>query len=325
MVNKALLVGNNYYDQFALKNCINDVKQMKRLLAENADGSKNFDVATLLGEHATRSNIRRGLRDLFKSNCDIALFYFSGHGIDDDNDGFIVSSDFAEYDYGISMPEIVKFVNRSKAKNKIVILDCCYSGFLGTSGIIGDESILSPGTIIMSASRKDESASDGPDGENGLFTGLFLEALDGAASDLFGNTPPSSIYSFIDKALGPWEQRPIFKSNVDSFISLRQNEPSIPLAAMKKITSFFQSRDSHFCLNPSFEPTNYPGSKDRHHEPYRTEENIKKFSILQLYYRYGLIKPIEEKNMYETAMNSQSCGLTKLGKYYFDLVKKNKI
>ena len=118
MNNKALIIGIDKYKDCELHSCEKDANDISYLLQENYDGTKNFDVKTLLNEQATRANIRRNLRELFKHNCDIALFYFSGHGYDDENDGFIVSSDFAIDDYGISMPEIIKFVNRSKAKNK---------------------------------------------------------------------------------------------------------------------------------------------------------------------------------------------------------------
>ncbi len=325
MNNKALIIGIDKYKDCELHSCEKDANDISNLLQENYDGTKNFDVKTLLNEQATRANIRRNLRELFKHNCDIALFYFSGHGYDDENDGFIVSSDFAIDDYGISMPEIIKFVNKSKAKNKIVILDCCYSGFAGSTGIIGDESLLSEGTIILSASRKDETAAGGRYGQNSVFTGLFIEALDGAASDIFGNTSLSSIYAFIDRALGTWEQRPIFKSNVDSFISLRKNKPSISNKEIKQITNLFSEKNEVLKLDPSYEPTNYDGSRDRHHEPYFIEENGKKFEILQLYNKNGLVVTIEEKNLYETAMNSKNCKLTKLGMYYYDLVKSKKI
>lgn len=223
------------------------------------------------------------------------------------------------------MPEIIKFVNKSKAKNKIVILDCCYSGLAGSTGIIGDESFLSNGTIIMSASRKNEVAVGGLYGENSVFTGLFIEALGGAASDVFGNTTPSSIYAFIDRALGSWQQRPIFKSNVESFISLRKNEPKIAITEIKKITELFPNKNESILLDSSYEPTNFKGSKDRNHEPYFKKENGEKFRILQLFNRNGLVVPCEEENMYETAMNNKTCQLTKLGKYYYELVKNKKI
>ena len=325
MANKALIIGIDDYPNAKLNACVNDARRVASLLETNSDGSLNFDVSLLLNESATRAKIRKNIRELFKSDNDIALLYFSGHGVDDSNDGFIVSYDYQIDDYGISMPEIMKFVNKSKAKNKVVIFDCCYAGFAGTSGLIGDDSIIGEGTIILTASRKNETSSIEPGDDNSLFTKLFIEALRGGASDLFGNTTPSSIYAFIDKALGSWEQRPVFKSNVVSFVSLRKNEEIIKISEMKKITSIFKNRDACLSLDPSYEVTNFEGSIDRNYPPYRDESHCKVMKLLQLYNRNGLVIPVGEDSMYEAAMKSKGCKLTMMGQYYYDLVKKKRI
>ena len=325
MSRKALCIGINKYKDHPLKVCVNDANEVAKLLEKNEDGSKNFTVKSLLDKEATRANMRKAIRELFKNSDDIALLYFSGHGVDDDNDGFIVSCDYKEDDYGLSMPEIIKFVIKSKCKHKIVIFDCCNAGFAGSTGVIGDQSVLSDGTIILTASRKDEAARIRRGETNSVFTKLFLQALEGAASDIFGNTSPSSIYAFIDKALGEWDQRPFFKSSVESFISLRQNKPKIDVIVLKRITDHFFTKNRVKKLDPSYEKTNFIGSMDRTVAPYKNENNCAAFEDLQAYYKNGLIEPVEESNMYETAMKSKHCRLTKLGQYYYDLVKSEMI
>ena len=39
------------------------------------------------------------------------------------------------------------------------------------------------------------------------------------------------MYLHIDQTLGPWEQRPIYKANVQMFVTLRSVAPKIPLDA----------------------------------------------------------------------------------------------
>lgn len=52
---------------------------------------------------------------------------------------------------------------------------------------------------------------------------LLVEALYGGAMNLLGEVSPGSIYSYIDRSLGAWdEQRPLFKANISSFVSLRK-------------------------------------------------------------------------------------------------------
>ena len=56
--------------------------------------------------------------------------------------------------------------------------------------------------------------------DHGLFTSLLLEALKGGAADITGHITPGGIYAYIDKALGPWEQRPVFKTKCNSLYTL---------------------------------------------------------------------------------------------------------
>lgn len=94
---------------------------------------------------------------------------------------------------------------------------------------------------------------------------------------------------------------------------------------MKKGLKLFSNSESVLTLNPSFEPTNFEESKDRHQKPYCNKENCDKFRLLLELYKSGLVAPVEAPNMYETAMQSKTCKLTKLGQYYKELSLKDKI
>lgn len=91
-----------------------------------------------------------------KGEADISLFYFSGHETDL-IDGKLVTPDFTGMDAGVSMSEILSIANKSKSKNKIIILDCCFSGKFGENNITNsNESILASGFTIITASNRDE-------------------------------------------------------------------------------------------------------------------------------------------------------------------------
>jgi hypothetical protein len=60
---------------------------------------------------------------------------------------------------GVSMDDIRKFANLSKAKDKVVILDRCHSGAFGSPTITGSNvAQLSEGLSVLTASRDTESA-----------------------------------------------------------------------------------------------------------------------------------------------------------------------
>jgi hypothetical protein len=150
---------------------------------------------------------------------------------------------------------------------------------------------------------------------SGVFTSLVVDALKGGAADIRGNISPGSLYAYVDEALGAWDQRPIFKTNVSSFTPLRKIPPKIPFETIRKITKYFLTPDSEYFLDPTYEDT----------EPTAVEENIKIFKDLQKFQSVGLVVPVDAEFMYFAAINSKSCRLTALGYQYWRLVNEKKL
>lgn len=318
---KALLIGIDKYDKAPLYCCVKDVNDLNNVISYNYDSSLNFFVKQITDEEATRKNVRSKIKQLFEGEGEVALFYFSGHGIDDSNDGLIVTIDYEEDDYGIRMTEILEYANKSRYKYKIIILDCCHSGYFGSPGIIGDKSYLGDGVVIMTASKRDQVSFEV--NGHGVFTNLLIDSLNGGAADILGRVTPGSIYSYIDQALGAWQQRPLFKANISSFVSLKLCCPSIDLNSLKMCLKLFSNDNEIYALNPSYEKTNYPNSPHDHYEPYSVEENVKIFTNLQKLNRIGLVVPVGSEDMYFAAMKSKGCALTSLGKHYWKMANEH--
>ncbi|WP_264928212.1 caspase family protein [Paenibacillus sp. LS1] len=316
MMRKALIVGIDDYGDASLSGCVNDATTMSTILERNADGSPNFAIMSITSPPlgVTRQNLRQSLNQLFLGDCDVALFYFAGHGLINESGGFIVTSDYDAYDEGISMDEILKLANKSKAKDKIIILDCCHSGTLGNISTDGSNSTqLNDGVTILTACRPYESAME--NNGQGLFTSLLIDALYGGAADIRGYITPGGLYAYVDAALGPWDQRPMFKTNVSRFTRIRTVPPQIPFDVLRKLTDYFTDAQSEHDLDPTYEDTT----------PDANPENVQKFKHLQKYVAEGLVKPVGEDHMYYAAMNSKSCKLTALGYHFWRLVKEGKI
>lgn len=324
---KALIVGINSYDKAAqLISCENDAAVVTEVLGLHADGRRNFTIIQPKKDIKTKGGLLEEIKTLFAGNTETeaALFYFSGHGGYDSssNDGFIVTSDCTP----IFMREILAVVNASKCRNRIVILDSCHAGAMGN---ITSIAALNEGVTILSASKSDESSFDGP--EHGVFTSLLLDALRGGAADLTGHVTAGGVYAYIDKALGPCGQRPVFKTNTAQFVPLREAEPPIDRRILRKLSNYFSTPADNYQLNPSFEFTNIKGSVHRNREPYALEENVAVFKDLQALNRVGLVSPncddlpTEERHMYFAAMESKSCKLTPIGRFYWQLANDNKI
>lgn len=149
--------------------------------------------------------------------------------------------------------------------------------------------------------------------------------MQGGAADLRGHISPGGVYTYIDQALGAWEQRPVFKTNVTRFTSLRTINPQVPLSTLRKILDYFPIPQQEFSLDPSYEDTN---SKIVEHdviEPYAQDENVAIFKNLQKLQSVGLVVPVDSEYMYFAAMESKACKLTSLGYHYWRLVKDKRI
>ena len=320
---KALCVGiDSYKTANDLYGCVNDANAVKSALERNGDDTLNFDVklmcATSEETYITRNDLKDAVIELFKNDADIAVLYYSGHGSYDSLGGYLCTSEITRPDEGISLDDIMGIVGKSPVKNKIIILDSCFSGTMASNYNMPEYSQLKAGTTILAACGDKQYATE--KNGHGVFTSLLVEALYGGAMTLLGDVSPGGIYAYIDRSLGAWEQRPVFKANISSFISLRKNSPQIPLAELRKITEIFPAPSYEYKLDPTYEP-------DKHESVDKTvnKEHEKIFALLQKYVKLNLVIPIGSDHMYYAAINSKSCKLTVQGQHYWNLVNKNRV
>ena len=321
----ALIVGINYYQHGSpLFGCVDDAYEVKAVLARHDGGAVNFDCQLLTSSSASdcvnRGNLKDKIEKLFRVEAEIALFYFAGHGHIESTGGYLLATDSRRGDDGVPLAEILILANDSPARNKIIILDSCHSGIAGTAPTGGQLASLSEGLTVLTASTKDQYATEA--NGRGVFTALLVDALSGSASNLTGDITPGSVYAHIDQSLSAWEQRPVFKTNVKQFVSLRKVCPPIPTSDLQRIIEFFPSPGFEFPLDPTYEPE----MKGREPElPPPSPENTRTFAILQKYNRLNLLVPVNAPHMWNAAMESKACKLTTLGEHYRRLVEKHRI
>ena len=320
---KALCVGIDCYSIFNdLAGCVHDANAVKAALERNGDGTRNFDVrlmcATSESTYITRGALKDAVEDLFRSDVEIALFYFAGHGSLDACGGYLCTSENSRIDDGFSLNDLMQYVAKSPAHNKIIVLDSCHSGAVAGVPSMPNYSALGNGTTILAACGPREGAAE-YDG-HGVFTALFTEALYGGSMTLLGDVTPGSIYAYIDRSLCAWDQRPIFKANISSFVSLRKCAPLIGVAELHKLTEFFETPYYEYPLDPSYEP-------DKHEVEDKAvnKEHEEIFALLQKYVKLNLVVPYGEEHMYYAAIHSKGCKLTVQGQHYWYMIKKGTI
>ena len=185
----ALVVGNDAYtDQSVLRNAVNDARAVASAL-----GEVGFAVTRV--ENADRARLTSALSAFAGSlrGDDVALFYFAGHGVQVDQENYLMPTDYAgrsssalRFD-AVSASDVQEMLGRARVA--MLVFDACrnnpYRGVRGGRGLAPMEA---RGTLIAYAAGAGQVASDGPGASNGLFTSKLVEALRApglTAADLF--------------------------------------------------------------------------------------------------------------------------------------------
>lgn len=177
----ALVIGNaNYAGAAPLQNTVNDARAVTATL-----GELGFQVQT--GENLDGIALDRAINTFVEglSAGDVALFYYSGHGMELSHENYLIPVDFRARDeaeakhqsYSASL--LLERLEARKPRLTIIILDACrnnpFRGARGGGGLAAMEA--GAGVYIAFATAPGRTASDNPGGRNGLFTRRLVEAL----------------------------------------------------------------------------------------------------------------------------------------------------
>ncbi len=193
----AVLVGINEYDDPAygqLHVCVKDVKAVhQRLISAGFDQDCVRLLTDFSGNLPTRLNILEALTVIASATGpdDLLLFYFSGHGIEVDDQSYLVSSDAKQVvirDSAVPIVRVKEIVKDASARAKVIILDACHSGArIGSKGAaklmseafrrhVFDEA---EGIAILSSCKQGEVSYEWNAQERSVFTHFMLKALEG--------------------------------------------------------------------------------------------------------------------------------------------------
>lgn len=320
---KALIVGINDYPTAPLRGCVNDANKMEEALKKHQDSSRNFDCKKLIAptQSITKASLKKNVEELFAFQTDIALFYFSGHGTENNLGGYLVTQDATTYDEGLSMQEVLTLANISKAHEVVIILDCCYSGVFGSVPALSSSGVnLREGISVLTSSSASQTSIEV--GGNGIFTKLVYEALQGGASDVLGNVTVASVYAYADQILGAWDQRPLLKSHVSKLLPIRKCNPQVDPSILRLLSDYFKNSDYTYPLDPTYEWDKHEAGPNYQT---RNPEHELIFKHFQKYRDAHLLVPVGEEHLYYAAVHSKACKLTALGQFYWTLASQGKI
>ncbi|MBD2534662.1 caspase family protein [Nostoc flagelliforme FACHB-838] len=204
MARVALLIGVSEYEQGLnpLPSAIKDVEAMSQVLLNPEMGS--FAEAEVL-KNPLRQEMEDKIYDLYSINCnqdDVLLLYFSGHGITDSGGEFYFSTRQTRKDQqgklvptsAVAAREVHPWMNASKSKRMVVILDCCFGAAFAKgltakdSGTINLEQHLGgEGRAILTASTSTQFAFEQEGFELSIYTQYLVEGIENGAADQDGD------------------------------------------------------------------------------------------------------------------------------------------
>lgn len=151
----------------------NDAKTITWLYSKNT----NVEYKQLIDHQATSAHILQAIQTVFAHAGvdDIIVFFFSGHGY---------PGGFLAYDERLSYAKIRKAMARSKAKNKMIFADACYSGKIRTPGRSSQSALAEAkkaNVMLFLSSRSNEVSIERKSMTNGFFTTYLQKGLRGGA------------------------------------------------------------------------------------------------------------------------------------------------
>ncbi len=179
---QALVIGNDTYAHLPpLANAVRDARAMRSVLEE-----LGFEVQ--LVENAGAAALRRAVSQFSGqlASRQVALFYYSGHGLQIRGENFLVPVDFeaaneidaryASYPAG----QALESLEGAGAPLNIMVLDACRDNpFVRSRSGLQGLAIMNAGrgTLIAFATGPGKTASDGLQGSGGLFTHHLIDHL----------------------------------------------------------------------------------------------------------------------------------------------------
>lgn len=179
---------------------LNYAQKDARALSEILSASYGYESTLLLDSQATKEAILDKLSSLQGSlGPDSALVvFFAGHGQTVERDsygreGFLVPYDAAvdladtsnleEWrSQAISMREVSNLLVQMKARHVLLMVDACFSGFIGKRSVVGSRPDLEllierNSRIVLTAGTENEIAIENEEIGHGVFTKALLEQL----------------------------------------------------------------------------------------------------------------------------------------------------
>jgi len=224
----AVIVGVARYTEFeALKYTDDDAYRMYAFLKSPEGGAVPDDhIRILIDESAIAENIKKSIDDVVQhaDENDVIITYFAGHGLN----GSFIPYDCNGYQNRLEYETVKSKLALAKAKQKLCIVDACYSGSLlamkspmmESLNLFYDQlSDTNGGTAFLMSSKEEEYSLESRGLRQGIFSHFLIEGLKGEADRNHNKIITiDELYSFVQQEVTKYSgdaQNPILAGQFD--------------------------------------------------------------------------------------------------------------
>jgi len=194
---------------------------------------------------------------------DVLLVYYCGHGILDTSPytgRLYLAFPRTRKDHfhfsALALRDVRRVIAGSQARNKVLILDCCYSGQAHTQGGPTDlrDQIEIEGTYTLSSASGLDIAMAPPGAKYTAFTGALLHALDESTRSPYP-VPIREVFSHVSTLMRPHglsapSQSVTHTADQIALVRPGQPRPAPPVAPPEPSPPRFEARESGLALPP---------------------------------------------------------------------------
>ncbi|MER5925459.1 caspase, EACC1-associated type, partial [Streptomyces mirabilis] len=239
----AILIATYEYQDSALRQLTAPAHDAEALASVLSDPDiAGFEVTTLVNQ--PHYVVGEAIGDLYRNRRrdDLTLLYFTGHGLKDDDGRLYLAMTNTRRDgplfTALSAEQIDQAMEGSASRQKVLILDCCYSGAFPAGRITKSDGAVhtlerfhARGRTVLTASDATQYSFEGNQAHGqavqSVFTRYLVEGLREGSADLDGDGDITldELYGYVhDRVVAEMpQQRPKKQDNVEGRIVIARN------------------------------------------------------------------------------------------------------
>lgn len=185
----AVLLGSSRFahtDLTDLPAVRNNLTDLATILTDPAGTRLPATRCTVLADPPGVAEAGARLQDSAEQAEDMLLWYYAGHGVLDDNGELYLtlpgSNPHQLWSTALPLTKIREVLAKARAKNRVLILDCCYSGraidgFMSATSSLVSGQLDIDGTYTLTATPPNRLALSPPGATHTVFTGELITVL----------------------------------------------------------------------------------------------------------------------------------------------------